>query len=208
MQEKRQPQFHELHDSQELAAPENMRTALPSTRFGLNRFAPRPLSPPALSFSGSSQWNRQYGWKKYWRYPPVMRGVLLAALSPITFLQLAEKSNRDDTIAGLELLAASRNETKKAIPDGANGMAGNCRRIYILLDRYIFEPLATGFRFLRLVIIFVPVIAMVPVIWFGRRVPSRDRERTGTLWWYGFLVASMERAGVNDGYRCRSSDGD
>jgi hypothetical protein len=45
------------------------------------------------------------------------------------------------------------------------------------------------------VIIFIPVIVMVPVVWFGRRVPSRDRERTGTLWWYDFLVASMERAG-------------
>ena len=109
-----------------------------------------------------------------------MKGALLAALSPIAFLQLAEESNKDDTVAELELLAASRNEIPKAIPDGATGMAGSCQKIYILLDGYILKPLATGFRCLHLVIIFVPVIAMVPIIWFGQgsHMPPRPRRPT------------------------------
>jgi aarF domain-containing kinase len=44
-------------------------------------------------------------------------------------------------------------------------------------------------------VIFVPVILSVPVIWFGRRQTDKDGERSGTLWWYGFLVQSMELAG-------------
>jgi len=46
------------------------------------------------------------------------------------------------------------------------------------------------------VIIFVPVIVAIPAIWIGDRVKDRDNERKGTLWWYGFLVSSMERAGA------------
>jgi aarF domain-containing kinase len=49
---------------------------------------------------------------------------------------------------------------------------------------------------LHLVIIFVPVIVTIPVIWIGSRNPNKDDERSGTLWWYGFLVSSMERAGA------------
>jgi aarF domain-containing kinase len=44
-------------------------------------------------------------------------------------------------------------------------------------------------------VIFVPVILSVPAIWFGRRHSDKDGERSGTLWWYGFLVRSMELAG-------------
>jgi aarF domain-containing kinase len=47
-----------------------------------------------------------------------------------------------------------------------------------------------------LIFIFVPVIVTVPVIWFGQRQPERDNERSGTLWWYAFLVNGMERAGA------------
>jgi aarF domain-containing kinase len=65
----------------------------------------------------------------------------------------------------------------------------------ITFIRYIFEPIATGLRFLQLVAIFVPVFATVPVIFIGSRYPEHDNERTGTLWWYRFLVKQMERAG-------------
>ena len=51
-------------------------------------------------------------------------------------------------------------------------------------------------RFLPLVIIFVPVIVTIPAIWIGARRVDRDNERSGTLWWYGFLVSSMEKAGA------------
>ena len=62
--------------------------------------------------------------------------------------------------------------------------------------RYIVEPFATAIRFVHLVVIFIPVIITVPVIWLGARVPHRDHERSGALWWYAMLSASMERAGA------------
>ncbi|PSK42259.1 ABC1 family protein, mitochondrial [Elsinoe australis] len=45
-------------------------------------------------------------------------------------------------------------------------------------------------------VIFVPVIITVPAIWIGSRQKDKDDERSGTIWWYGFLVSSMERAGA------------
>ena len=69
------------------------------------------------------------------------------------------------------------------------------RRIKIAFIRYIYEPIATGSRFVQLVIIFVPVFATIPIIFLGSRDPNADNERTGTLWWYRFLVRQMERAG-------------
>jgi aarF domain-containing kinase len=93
------------------------------------------------------------------------------------------------------MLEASRNEIRKAVPDDVRGLKRAWKKAYLFLDVWIYEPICTGLRFLHLVFIFVPVIASVPVIWFGKRVEGRDGERTGTLWWYGFLVSSMERAG-------------
>jgi len=93
------------------------------------------------------------------------------------------------------MLEASRAELREQVPKMLEHSKIR-RSIYKFLDYYIVEPIATGFRFLHLVIIFVPVILAVPVIWIGARDPHKDNERAGTIWWYGFLVASMERAGA------------
>lgn len=93
------------------------------------------------------------------------------------------------------MLNASRKEIAKEVKDEDTGLTRLRRKLVLFLDLYIWEPICTGVRFLQLVVIFVPVLATVPAIWFGRRRPDRDNERTGTLWWYGFLVKSMERAG-------------
>jgi aarF domain-containing kinase len=42
----------------------------------------------------------------------------------------------------------------------------------------------------------VPVFVTIPVVYIGARDPERDNERSGTLWWYAFLVRQMERAGA------------
>ncbi|KAL9014479.1 MAG: hypothetical protein Q9173_000878 [Seirophora scorigena] len=93
------------------------------------------------------------------------------------------------------MLEASREEIRKSIPENAHGLSRAWKGLYLFLDLYIYEPIATGFRFLHLAFIFLPVIVTIPVIWLGRRVKERDSERAGTLWWYNFLVTSMERAG-------------
>lgn len=94
------------------------------------------------------------------------------------------------------MLEVSRKELEEQVPDQLKNSKKVRVTIWKFVDTWIVEPIATGFRFLHLVIIFVPVIATVPVMWFGARQADRDNERRGTLWWYGFLVASMERAGA------------
>lgn len=94
------------------------------------------------------------------------------------------------------MLAASQAELENSLPDIIVHAPRFTQKIWLFVDTYIWEPIATGFRFLHLVIIFVPVIATIPLIWVGSRNPKRDNERWGTIWWYGFLVSSMERAGA------------
>ncbi|KLU82502.1 atypical/ABC1/ABC1-C protein kinase [Magnaporthiopsis poae ATCC 64411] len=123
-------------------------------------------------------------------------GAGAAALGTAAFVQLSEEENGDDDETGEDrMLAASRREIAKKIRDDDRGLSRLGHQIVLLLDLYVWEPLCTGFRFLHLAALFVPVILAVPAVWVGRRVPERDNERTGTLWWYGLLVKSMELAG-------------
>ena len=152
-------------------------------------------SPSHRQFFSPSQWARQYGRKRIWGRPPIVGSVLLAAaLSPAAFLQLAENNGGEKT-GEMQMLEASHAERQESALEDLQGLSRFGQRLYIFFDRCIYEPIATGIRFLHLVIIFVPVIATAPVLWCGNRIKHRDHERTGTLWWYGFLVHSMERAG-------------
>lgn len=124
--------------------------------------------------------------------------MVLAAvgLSPVVFVQLSEKENNGpkDTAEG-RMLEASRQEIQKKLSDDDHGLSRVRHGIVLFLDVYMWEPLCTGIRFFHLVFIFVPVIVTIPVIWFGKRDKTRDNERGGTLWWYNFMVKSMEKAG-------------
>lgn len=93
------------------------------------------------------------------------------------------------------MLEASRDEIRKSVGDDVRGWRRFRDKVVLFVDLYIWEPVCTGMRFFHLVFIFVPVIITIPAIWFGSRDKSRDSERSGTLWWYWFLVKSMERAG-------------
>lgn len=93
------------------------------------------------------------------------------------------------------MLEASRKEIEKSKDETNQGLTRLRNNIVYYLDVYLIEPVCTGIRFLHLVVIFVPVILAVPAIWIGSRQPNRDNERTGTLWWYGFLVQAMEWSG-------------
>lgn len=147
----------------------------PTTRLIRTRPSFTPRTPP----SGSQRRGR----------------VLYALLTPAAFVRLSEEDNGDGKTPEEHMLEASREEIRKAVPDSAHGLTRAWKEVYLFLDLYIYEPIATGLRFLHLAVIFVPVIATIPVIWLGRRVKERHSERSGTLWWYNFLVWSMERAG-------------
>ncbi|CAK7265744.1 hypothetical protein SEPCBS57363_001741 [Sporothrix epigloea] len=129
----------------------------------------------------------------------VIHGGTAGALGTFAFVELSEKDNQGtEYTTETRMLEVSRQEidNKRAhIHPGEKGAKYVLHRLVGLLDLYVWEPLCTGVRFLQLTCIFVPVIITLPVIWVGQRQPSRDNERTGTLWWYGFLVRAMELAG-------------
>jgi aarF domain-containing kinase len=139
---------------------------------------------------------RRYNFKDRWRRSGTNRPLLwAAALSPAAFIKLSEEDHDDGKSGEEQMLEASREEIEKKIPDDLRGLRRIFRSIWVYLDLYVYEPIATSLRFLHLVFIFVPVIITVPAIWVGKRQRERDNERSGTIWWYGFLVSSMERAG-------------
>ncbi|KAF1842533.1 ABC1-domain-containing protein [Cucurbitaria berberidis CBS 394.84] len=120
-----------------------------------------------------------------------------ALLSPLAFVEIShDKSDSGEKTHEAAMLEASRKELDEQVPKALKNSTKYRRGIYFFIDDYIIEPIATGLRFLHLLIIFVPVIVTIPAIWIGARQTKRDNERSGTLWWYGFLVSSMERAGA------------
>ncbi|KAK0382885.1 hypothetical protein NLU13_8801 [Sarocladium strictum] len=140
-------------------------------------------------------------WKTSWR-PNSSKRIFLhatsgaAALGTAAFVELSRKGEDDENATAEQLmLEKSREEIQKRVDKTTRGPSRIFQEIIYAIDVYIIEPLCTGIRFLQLVVIFVPVIATVPALWFGRRHPDRDNERSGSLWWYGFLVRSMEFAG-------------
>ena len=112
------------------------------------------------------------------------------------FVELSENGSASLEETGQEaMLEVSRREIRKSIRDSDGNLRRLPYRILVFIDLYIWEPICTSLRLLQLAAIFVPVIVAVPAIWIGRRVPERDNERIGTLWWYSLLVRSMELAG-------------
>lgn len=110
-------------------------------------------------------------------------------------MALSEEDDKDGKTPEEHMLAASRAEIAKEVPADVHGLLRVWKALLLGIDLYIIEPVATALRFFHLVIIFVPVLGTTPIIFFGARQKERDNERTGTLWWYSFLVHSMERAG-------------
>lgn len=151
----------------------------------LSRLAPRPsFRPPPCPRWGRSQ-----------RRIPVGRSVLIAALTPGAFLELAEKGDGHEGTGEKMMLEISRKEVQKGVPEEARGVSRLRQSLFVIWYCYIYDPIATGVRFVHLAIIFLPVILTAPAVWLGKRDKSRNGLRAGTLWWYGFLVNSMERAG-------------
>lgn len=143
---------------------------------------------------------RQQGWQ--WTVPPhrgqaplLAAAQATAALGTAAFVKLSENEEASGDTGERRMLQASRKEIAKKVDDDDRGLSRLRHKVVYFLDVYVWEPLCTGFRFLHLALIFVPVILAVPAIWIGRRQKDHNNERAGTLWWYGFLVKGMEWAG-------------
>ena len=170
------------------------------TAFAIGRLCLR--QKPQRFIATLARHERQYSIASKWRIPfrpppkpPKGRVVVWSLLSPATFVALSEEQTGDGKTPEMHMLEASRAEIAKEIPNELHGFARIWRGLYLFMDTLIVEPIATMFRFLHLVVIFVPVIGTIPLVWLGGRRKDRDNERSGTLWWYSFLVHSMERAG-------------
>jgi aarF domain-containing kinase len=157
-----------------------------------------PSQTTTRPFASTSAIRRQFATPRFRGRTILWSGAASgAALSPLAFVGLAhEKSGNGEKTHEEAMLEASRKELNEQVPKALRNSTKYRRGIYFFIEDYIIEPIATGLRFLHLVIIFVPVIVTIPAIWLGQRQPKRDNERSGTLWWYGFLVSSMERAGA------------
>ncbi|KAI1110417.1 hypothetical protein F5Y14DRAFT_429009 [Nemania sp. NC0429] len=147
-------------------------------------------------FTSRSTLSRVPPGPKYRAKGAVLTAAVNGALGTVAFVQLSEKDNggTEQTAEG-RMLQASREEIAKTVDEDRTGISRWTQKAVIFLDVYIWEPMCTGLRFCQLFVIFVPVILSVPVIWIGRRQPDYDNERSGTLFWYNFLVWSMETAG-------------
>lgn len=177
------------------------------------RLAHQPIRPQLLrhlqyslhSGRGARGFSFAQHAKYFFRRPPgPIKGggggtalLAAAALSPLSFVAIGEQPHGEDGKTGEEkMLQASREELANYVPPPLRGSKKVRVGIWRFVDTWIVEPVATGLRFLHLVVIFAPVLLSVPIMWLGQRVPERDNERSGTLLWYRFLVWSMERSGA------------
>ncbi|KKK14431.1 hypothetical protein AOCH_001247 [Aspergillus ochraceoroseus] len=158
----------------------------------LSRFSPSP----AFRFTRLPSCPRNIGPIRPRRMPRGARVVLISALAPAAFVKLTESDDTEgDKTLEQRMLEASRREVKEDILEKTQGILGFGGPVLAYWTYYVYDTIATGFRFVHLVAIFLPVILSTPAIWFGKQIQDRDGVRTGTLWWYDFLVKSMERAG-------------
>ncbi|ORY17766.1 ABC1 family-domain-containing protein [Clohesyomyces aquaticus] len=170
-------------------------------RQGLRQSAPFISQAPARRFASTHTpfLRRHFANPQFPRNKILWSGATAtgAGLTSLAFVAISQKNTEDGGKTHEEaMLEASRKELKEKVPKAIQGSKRVRRGIYFFVDAYVVEPICTGFRFLHLVFIFVPVLATIPLIWVGKRQPDKDGERSGTLWWYGFLVRSMERAGA------------
>jgi aarF domain-containing kinase len=117
-------------------------------------------------------------------------------LSPLAFVDLSEHTSGDEKTGEERMLEASRKELNEQVPKRLRNSHKVRKGVYFFLCTYVWEPICTGLRFLHLAVLFLPVIVTAPAVWIGPRDPKRDNERKGTLWWYNYLVWSMEKAGA------------
>lgn len=196
------------------AAP---RTALPFTALSAQTsiyFARRCVATSAQSTSHATQSgaSAKAGTFPWVRTGSIVVAVALAAGLSISRLKAQEEYTSDKPSKTPDAERESRfarsveemeSEEKR---EHGNALIRVLYGIGDTLQDYILEPLGTARRFVVLVLLFAPVILTMPMLLVGRRreggrlrgrrLPkSEGGERWGALWWYGFLVKQMERAG-------------
>ncbi|PWN45609.1 ABC1-domain-containing protein [Ceraceosorus guamensis] len=163
-----------------------------------------------LSTSSSSH----FKWSRAQRWWTVALPASAVGLGLTIYLQSAVKAESDEPEDAKS--SPHEHEDSKAFAPSVEALDNEPSAHLIIrilssigstLNIYIIEPLGTTKRFVVLFCLFMPVLLTIPMIWVGsrkkkgplgrRRRVRKDEEgqRWGAIWWYGFLVKQMERAG-------------
>jgi hypothetical protein len=156
---------------------------------------PQPPLPPFSSPFHSAR-------RGFYHTPLILTAVVAAVAVPLVTQKSQDETGVEQPVSHetfeqvmLDTSEDERKEEAYGINKSRSLIYRICRHVSIAFSQYIYEPIATGLRFVQLVFIFVPVIVTIPVTFIGSRDEDHDSERSGTLWWYAFLVRQMERAG-------------
>lgn len=68
--------------------------------------------------------------------------------------------------------------------------------VKFFLDDYLFDPLITFSRFLELSFIFVPLVILSPICFFGKKQKATN-TRSGAIFWYKLMRKAAEVAGAS-----------
>ncbi|OWB81342.1 kinase activity protein [[Candida] boidinii] len=94
-------------------------------------------------------------------------------------------------------LEEEENSIRKSKTESGNKFLQIYYRInYFLIDK-IFEPIITIGRFIELTIIFLPILLLCPISYFGKKNHEKSGERSGTLIWFKYIRISAELAGAS-----------
>ncbi|ORY84995.1 ABC1 family-domain-containing protein [Protomyces lactucae-debilis] len=85
-------------------------------------------------------------------------------------------------------------ELYNQVPQDRSFLYKAYRSLAIPFRVWVFEPLATAFRFIHLVLIFTPVLVAIPIVFLGS-IKAGSHDKSGAVLWYRFLVHQMELAG-------------
>lgn len=137
------------------------------------------------------------------RRPPTSRRYVWA-IPIVGALLLYFSQDADGTLHLPKLFASNKLIPCKSLPrrlkddfisspdeDGSGILA----HIFLIAREKIWEPIRTGFRFLHLFMLFMPVILTSPMLLIGHLDDKLDGDRWGAVWWYGFFCNRMEAAG-------------
>ncbi|ORX41269.1 ABC1 family-domain-containing protein [Kockovaella imperatae] len=126
--------------------------------------------------------------------------IVLLGLGAVAFIHYRRPARADSQE---EDMLASPSSDESAEDIATKSPAEPRSSPFEIIRIYVFEPIFTFFRFCHLLALFGPVILTAPMILVGRtekrrrngKPISEEEENWGAVWWYGFLVKQMERAG-------------
>jgi aarF domain-containing kinase len=120
--------------------------------------------------------------------------IYLLSNKDVVFCEAAQQPTLTNEERLLEESEKEWDELYNQVPQDRNVLYKVYRFLAIPFRVWIFEPLATAFRFVHLVVIFAPVLITIPMVFLGT-ASANSHDKSGAILWYRFLVHQMEMAG-------------